>query len=116
MARNNEVKLIGNMGAEARINKKGGKLMAAFPLATQDSYRDDDGNWVKKDPVWHNILVFRPVNVQKVKSLKKGTRIKLTGPLSYRDFKVIISEGTEVIKKEASVIADTIELDPLTPK
>ena len=73
-------------------------------------------NGSKKTPSGTMCLVFNPKLVELVKSLKKGTRITLTGPLSYRPFETTLEDGKTVTKKEASVIARTIEMAPLVKK
>lgn len=116
MAYNNTIILTGNMGAEAKIVEQDGKTFAAFSIATTDSYLDDNEQWVQKDTRWHNVLVFFPHVIQQIKSLKKGTRLELTGSLSYRSFSTILEDGREVTKNEASVIAHKVELKPLVKK
>lgn len=115
MAYNNTVTLTGNMGSEARIMDTSEKDFAAFSLATTDSYKDEQENWQEKDTIWHNVLVFSPRVIEEVKALKKGTRIKITGSISYRTFEVFI-DGKPVEKKEASIIAHKVELAPLAKK
>lgn len=117
MAYNNTVELIGNMGSEARIiEQEGGKGFAAFSLATTDSYLDESEEWVQKEPVWHSILVFSPVVQGHVKGLKTGTRIKVTGSISYRSFEVQDVDGKTYTRREASIIAGKIEQMPLVKK
>lgn len=109
MDKNNSVKLIGNMGSEARTTEKDGKLMAAFSLATTDSYIDDKGEWQKKQTVWHNVLVFNKAAIAIVESFKKGARIEVEGSISYRPFEIQLEEGKTITKQEASIIADLIK-------
>ena len=116
MAINNTVTLIGNMGAEARIIKTEENSFAAISLATTDSYKDDKGEWQDKETIWHNILIFIPNVIEVAKSLKIGSRIQVTGALSYRPFEVVNGEGEIITKKEPSVIASKIELAPLAKK
>lgn len=116
MAYNNTITLTGNLGSEAKIVEQDGKEFAVFSIATADSYQDDNEQWVQKETIWHDVLVFSPYVLQQVKSLKKGTRIELTGALSYRDFQVVLEDGLRVTKKEASVIAYQVELKPLPRK
>lgn len=117
MAKYNHVELIGNMGSEARIVLSEDKRpMAAFSLATQDSFKNKDGEWKIKQPIWHNILTFNPYEIEKLKSLKVGSRIQVIGSISYRDYEALIEKGKTVKKKEASIIADKIEFSPLPPK
>ena len=116
MSFNNTVTLIGNMGSEAKIIAQHGKNFAAVSLATTDQYKDETGDWVSKETLWHNVLVFNPRVIEELKALKKGTRIKVTGELSYRSFEVSDDEGNQFQKQEASVVAKKIELAPLLTK
>lgn len=116
MAQNNYVKLIGNMGSEARmITLENDSIMAAFSLATQDSYKDKEDKWVNKDSIWHNVLCFNPSAVQKLKGLKTGTRIEVIGSLSYKDIEAIVGEGENMTVKQASVVANKVDLALLVP-
>lgn len=116
MAINNTAILTGNMGSEARIIETEGNRFAAFSLATTDSYKDDNDQWHEKETVWHNILVFNPKVIEMVKSLKKGTRLQITGALSYRPFEVVNGDGEVFTKKEASIVAGKVEQAPLVKK
>lgn len=82
MAINNTAILTGNMGSEAKIIENGDKTFATFSLATTDSYQNENEEWVQKDTVWHDVLVFNPKVIEQVKAFKKGTRIKVTGSIT----------------------------------
>lgn len=117
MSKNNHVQLTGNTGSEARIIELAEKsTMAAFSLATQDSYKDKEDKWVNKESVWHNVLCFKREEIEKLKNLKTGTRIKVIGSLSYKEMDAIVRDGQKVTIKEAAIVASTIELAPLAPK
>jgi len=117
MSKNNHVELTGNMGAKARIIEREGKSsMAAFSLATQDSYKDKAENWQSRAPIWHNILSFNASDIEKLKELDKGTRIRVRGSLSYKQIKAITDKGKQITVKEAAIIASGFELAPITPK
>lgn len=114
MAFNNTVTLTGNLGSEARIIEKDGRKFAVFSIATVDSFQDDKGDWQQKSTVWHDLITFSPPVIQQVNSLKKGSRVQITGSLSYRLFPVATDSG--IRKKEAVVIARKLELKPLVKK
>lgn len=119
MAKNNTVILTGNLGAEVTIHQtKQGNDFAAFSLATRDSYKDDEtGEWLEKEVIWHRVLAFNPFAVRALKDLKKGARIKVTGHLSYTEFKVYDdTRRQEITKNEVKVIAEKIEQAPLPKK
>jgi len=117
MAINNNVTLKGNLGSEARIHEdKEGREFAALSLATTDSYKDDQDQWHEKDAIWHNVIAFSPSVVAILKTLKKGTRVEITGSLSYRPFDVTNGDGEVITKKEVSIIARRVEQAPLVKK
>lgn len=116
MALNNTAILTGNMGAEAKVIEKEGKPFATFSLATTDSYKNEKEEWVQKDTIWHDILIFSPNLIEQVKAFKKGTRLKVTGSISYRPFETSLEDGRTVKKNEASIIAKKIEMAPLAKK
>ena len=116
MSKNNYTKLTGNMGSEARVKEEKGKKMAAFSLATTDSYKDEKQVWQNKETMCHNILAFNPRIVKIIEGMKKGTRITVEGTLAYRPFQTVIEEGKEVTKNETSIIIEKVEPAPLWKK
>lgn len=116
MAINNTVTLIGNLGAEADVIETDNTTFAAIRIATTDSYKDEEsGKWVELETVWHNVIAFNPKLIQTLKSFKTGSRIEVTGSLSYRPYEVVLKDKT-ITKKEASIIAKKIEVAPLVKK
>lgn len=116
MAYNNTVKLIGNLGAEAKIIEGENKTFAALRIATTDTYKDKETEeWKDKATIWHDVIVFSPALIEEVKAYKKGARLEIDGSISYREFLVGI-DGKEVTKREASVLAHKIQQAPLVKK
>ena len=116
MAYNNTVKLIGNLGAEAKIIEGENKTFAAMRIATTDTYKDKETEeWKDKATIWHDVIVFSPALIEEVKAYKKGARLEIDGSISYREFLVGI-DGKEVTKREASVLAHKIQQAPLVKK
>lgn len=115
MAINNTVILTGNTGAEAQVIETDSTTFAALRLATTDSYQDEDGNWKDLETIWHDVVTFNPKIIQVLKSLKTGSRIKVTGSLYYRPYEVMIA-NKKIQKKESSIIAKKVEMAPLGKK
>jgi single-strand DNA-binding protein len=82
----NKVQLIGRLGQDPEIvNFNDGNKMAKFSLATDDSYKDKNGNKVDR-AYWHNIVV-RGGLVKVVESyVTKGKEIAIEGKLTNRSF------------------------------
>ena len=116
MANNNTVKLIGNLGAEAKVIEGENKTFAAMRVATTDSYKDKETEeWKDKATIWHDVIVFSPALIEEVKGYKKGVRLEIDGSISYREFLVSV-DGKEVTKREASILAHKIQQAPLVKK
>jgi len=117
MAYNSTVILTGNTGDEAGIHKtKDDKTFATLNLATTDSYKTKDGVWQNRETLWHRVMIFKPALVLQVQNLPKGSRLKITGSLTYREFEVPGPDGKPYIKKEATITAGAIEKAPLVKK
>jgi len=113
MSKNNNVELIGNIGAKARIITNTKSPFAAFSIATKDSYKDKDGNWKDKEAAWHDVITFNPKLIEQAKGIETKDRIKVTGFLTYRFFDAV-EQGDKTSKKRVvSIVAEKIESAPL---
>jgi single-strand DNA-binding protein len=84
----NSVNLIGNLGQNPEVTNldKGGKL-ARFSVATNDRYKDKNGDW-KDRTEWHNVIAWGKTAELCSKLLKKGSNVAIKGKLendSYED-------------------------------
>jgi len=117
MAKNNIVKLTGNLGADPQFFEKEEKKFAVLSIATTERYRNKDSDeWKDREPVWHNVITFKPDVIEKMKSLKKGVRVLVEGSISYRPFETTDENGKTITKRDASIIANNIELAILIKK
>ncbi|NND89117.1 MAG: single-stranded DNA-binding protein [Flavobacteriaceae bacterium] len=82
----NKVQLIGRLGQEPEIiTFEDGNKMAKFSLATDDSYKDKEGNKVDR-AYWHNIVI-RGGLVNVVENyVTKGQEIAIEGKLTNRSY------------------------------
>jgi single-strand DNA-binding protein len=81
----NKVTLIGNLGGDPEVrNLENGTAVGRFSLATNENYKDKDGNW-QTQTEWHNIVVWRDL-AERSKSLKKGSTVYVEGKISYRKY------------------------------
>ncbi|MCG1035160.1 single-stranded DNA-binding protein [Polaribacter sargassicola] len=82
----NKVQLIGRLGQEPEIiTFRDGNKIAKFSMATDDSYKDKDGNKVER-AYWHNIVIKGGlVNVVE-NYIKKGQEIMVEGKLTNRSY------------------------------
>lgn len=82
----NKVTLIGNLGADPEVRHlENGVTVARFSLATNESYKDKDGNFQTLTE-WHNVVVWRELAERAERTLKKGMLVYVEGKISYRKF------------------------------
>ena len=82
----NQVILIGNLGKDPEVRRlESGAAVAKFSLATNETYKDKDGNRQTLTE-WHNIVIWRSLAEIAEKYLKKGSLIYLEGKITYREY------------------------------
>jgi single-strand DNA-binding protein len=78
----NKVILIGNLGKDPEVKyTQGGMPVAKFSLATNERFKDKDGNWQDRTE-WHNIVAFQRLAEIVGEYLKKGGKCYVEGRLS----------------------------------
>lgn len=81
----NKVMLIGNLGNDAETRFTTNNLsVTSFSVATSNSYKGKDGNWVN-ETTWHNVVSFNLPDFYK-ESLKKGKKFYVEGRIQKRDY------------------------------
>ena len=85
-AMKNRVQLIGNVGNDPEIkNLEGGKKVANFTIATNDSYRNDKGEKVDQTE-WHKVVAWGKTAEIIEKFVTKGIQVGLDGKLTHRSY------------------------------
>lgn len=101
----NKVTLIGNLGGDPEIRTlENGTPVGRFSLATNENYKDKDGNW-QTQTEWHNVVVWRDL-AERAKNLKKGSAVYVEGKISYR--KYTDKDGVE--KNLTDIVAATFRM------
>lgn len=82
----NRVQLIGNLGQDPELKTlESGKKVAHFTLATNEDYKNSDGQKVA-ETTWHNIVAWNGQAELAAKHLKKGGQIAIEGRIAYRSY------------------------------
>lgn len=82
----NKVTLIGNLGQDPEIKTtESGKKVTNFTLATDDGYKNADGQKVN-ETTWHNIVAWNGLAEIAGKYLKKGREVMVEGRIVYRNY------------------------------
>lgn len=108
----NSIRLIGNLGQNPEVKETTtGKKLAKFSLATNESYRDENGKEIK-ETMWHNLVVWGKQADNVGKYLKKGSEVAIEGKLSNRNY--VDKDGvkryvTEVIVNEFALLGGKTE-------
>ncbi|RLD67999.1 MAG: single-stranded DNA-binding protein [Bacteroidetes bacterium] len=82
----NTVRLIGRLGDDPKVNKfENGKQVVTFRIATDESYKNKDGEKVEETQ-WHNLEVWGGLSTVAEKYLKKGMEIAIEGRLVHDNY------------------------------
>lgn len=82
----NKVQLIGNLGNAPEVKTtESGKKLARFSVATNESYRNANGEKVT-ETTWHNLVAWGKVAEIAEKYLSKGSEIAIEGKLINRNY------------------------------
>ncbi len=100
----NSVNLIGYLGADPETKTFGNnRTMARFSLATNEYYRDKNGE-TQKETQWHNVVAFDNTAKIAEKLLSKGKEVAVHGKLNSSKWKD--NNGTKHYTTE--IVADEI--------
>lgn len=87
MAGVNKVILIGNLGKDPEVRHlESGAVVANFPIATSESYKDRKTGEKITQTEWHNIVIWRGLAEVAEKYLKKGSSVYIEGKLRTRSW------------------------------
>ncbi|MFA5782665.1 MAG: single-stranded DNA-binding protein [Bacteroidales bacterium] len=102
----NKVELNGFIGIapEVKTLTNGSKLVR-FSLATNEDYKNKDGEWVK-NTTWHNIVMWNKIAEKAEETLKKGLRVMLEGKLVNRQF----TDKQGIKRNISEILATTFQL------
>ena len=82
----NRVQLIGNLGNDPEIiDLESGKKLAKFSIATNESYKNAQGD-VVKNTEWHNVVAWGKTAEIIEKYLTKGNEVAVEGKLTSRSY------------------------------
>lgn len=85
-AMKNKVQLIGHVGQDPEIKTlDGGKKLANFTIATNDSYKNDKGEKVEQTE-WHKLVAWGKTAEIIEKYVTKGKEIGIEGKLTHRSY------------------------------
>lgn len=99
----NKVQLIGNLGNDPEIiSLESGKKIAKFSIATNDTYKNAQGEKVV-DTQWHNVVAWNKTAEIIEKYVEKGKEIAIEGRLTNRSYETKEGEKryiTEIVCNE----------------
>lgn len=83
----NKVTLIGHLGKDPEVKHlENGASVARMTVATNENYKDKDGNW-QSITDWHTVIAWRSLAELAEKQLKKGSLVYIEGKLKSRSYK-----------------------------
>jgi single-strand DNA-binding protein len=105
MASVNKVILVGNLGRDPELRYiQSGQAVANFTLATNDRWRDKEGNNQERTE-WHRIVVWGKSAENCAQYLQKGRSVYVEGRLQTREWED--KEGNK--RQTTEVVAQTVQ-------
>ena len=105
MASVNKVILVGNLGRDPELRYiPSGQAVANFTLATNDRWRDKEGNNQERTE-WHRIVVWGKTAENCAQFLQKGRSVYIEGRLQTREWED--KEGNK--RQTTETIAQTVQ-------
>jgi len=108
----NSVRLIGRLGDNPKMKKLDSeKSIANFSVATNESYRDHNGNKMS-ETTWHKLVAWGKQAEVAEKYLKKGTEVAIEGKLtnhSYEDKNGETHYVSEIVVNEILVLDKKVQ-------
>jgi len=96
----NKVILVGRLGQNPETKTiDGGKKVTHFTLATDDSYKNAEGQKIS-EATWHNITAWNGLADVADRFLKKGRQVAVEGRIvykTYEDKKGVTKNTTEIV-------------------
>ncbi len=103
----NKVMLIGHLGGDADVKyTPKGTAIANFSLATNESRKDDKGEWIDHTE-WHKIVLWGKLAEFAEQYLKKGTMLLVEGRLQTRNWEdkdKVKHYTTEIVGERATLL------------
>jgi len=101
----NKVMLIGNLGKDPELRyTTSGVAVATFSLATNESWKDADGN-LQERTEWHNIVAWKKLAEICGEWLKKGKKVYIEGRIQTRSYD---DKNTGAKKYITEIVADSM--------
>ena len=101
----NKAMLIGNLGKDPELRyTTGGVAVATFSIATNESWKDQDGNTQERTE-WHNIVAWRKLAEVCAEWLKKGKKVYIEGKLQTRNYD---DKNTGAKRYITEIVVDTM--------
>jgi single-strand DNA-binding protein len=82
----NKVTLLGNLGKDPEVKfTPQGTAVAKLTLATNERYKDKEGQWQDRTE-WHNVVLWQRLAEIAGEYLKKGSKVYIEGRLQTRSW------------------------------
>ena len=108
----NKVNLIGRLGANPEKQTfDSGTCLTKFSLATNESYKDKNGEW-KEITQWHTINAWGKIAEVVSNKLSKGQKISLEGRIVYKTYETESGQKrqTTIIELKEFLLFKEVEL------
>ena len=115
----NKVMLIGHLGGDADVKyTPKGTAIANFSVATNESRKDDKGEWIDRTE-WHKIVLWGKLAEFAEQYLKKGTMLLVEGHLQTRNWEdkdKVKHYTTEIVGERVTLLGSGPRREAVPPE
>jgi single-strand DNA-binding protein len=111
----NKVILLGRAGKDPEIKSTAnGMTIANLSLATDESRKDQQGNW-QKETTWHNLVAFKKTAEIIQQYVQKGSVLYVEGKIQTRSWEKdgVKQYRTEIVVNELTMLDGGQKRDPV---
>lgn len=98
----NRVTILGTLGQDPELRStSGGKSVCSLSIATNESYKDQSGEW-KESTDWHRVQLWDRLADVASQYLSKGSKVYIEGKLRYGSYEKdgITRYTTDIVARE----------------
>ena len=78
----NKVQIAGNVGGDPELRyTPQGKAVVSFSVAIQKGFKDSNGTWQEKDPIWVDVTAWEGLAENIAETITTGMRVVVYGKL-----------------------------------
>lgn len=107
--------LVGNVtGDPELLFTQGGNALLKFSVAVNERYKDEDGNWQDKDPMFFDVKAWRTAAERAADVLEKGSSVVMLGKWVQETWETDEGKRSKVVFEASTIAINTMQVESYT--